>query len=123
MLNDVDCCICLSNTDDTKLKKCKTCINSVCDDCITNINIDLDINETDETINLTYKCPCCNSVNILNENHKSFSKIYKLKTTDLILDLLEMKSSFIFIKNQLKHYETMFENKYYEVNTDVLLTT
>jgi len=34
-----------------------------------------------------------------------------------------MKSSFMFMKNQLKQYETMFENKYYEVNTDVLLTT
>ena len=33
-----------------------------------------------------------------------------------------MKRGFMFIKSQLKQYETMFENKYYEVNTDVLLT-
>ena len=121
-LND-DCCICLNNTDDTKLKKCKTCINSVCDDCITNINIDLDIDELDENIELTYKCPCCNTINKLNETHKDYSTIYKNKTTEMIMDLLEMKKSFVFVKSQLKQYETMFENKYYEVNTDVLLTT
>ena len=39
------------------------------------------------------------------------------------MDLLEMKSSFMFIKNQLKQYETIFENKYYDMTTDVLLNT
>jgi len=120
-LND-DCCICLNNTDNTKLKKCKTCINSVCDDCINNINIDLDIDEYNEAIELTYKCPCCYSVNILNETHKDYSTIYKNKTTDLIIDLLEIKKSFIFVKNQMKHYESIIENKYYEMNKDVLTT-
>lgn len=34
-----------------------------------------------------------------------------------------MKRGFIFMKNQLKQYETMFENKYYEINNnDILLT-
>ena len=122
MIND-DCCICLNNNNDNDNNKCNTCINSVCNNCINNINYELNIDELNETINLTYKCPCCNSINLLNENNKSFSKIYKQKTTELIMDLLEIKSSFIFIKNQLKHYETMFENKYYEINNDVLLTT
>lgn len=117
-----ECCICLNNTNDNKLISCNTCINTICDDCITNINFELDINELDESINLTYKCPCCNSFNILNETHKDYSKIYKDKTTEMIIDLLEMKSSFIFMKSQLKQYENMFENKYYEVNTDILLT-
>ena len=123
-MNNIDeCCICLNNTtDDTKLISCNTCINKVCNDCISKIDFELDINELDESINLTYKCPCCNSFNILNETHKDYSKIYKDKTTELIINLLEMKSSFIFMKSQLKQYETMFENKYYEVNTDILLT-
>jgi len=34
-----------------------------------------------------------------------------------------MKRSFLFVESRLKQYETMFENKYYEVNTDILLTT
>ena len=76
-----ECCICLNNTNDNKLISCNTCINTICDDCITNINFELDINELDESINLTYKCPCCNSFNILNETHKDYSKIYKDKTT------------------------------------------
>ncbi len=117
-----ECCICLNNTTDTNLISCNTCINSVCDNCISKIDYDLDIDEYNEAIDLTYKCPCCNSVNILNETNNDYSKIYKEKTTDLIMDLLEMKRSFIFMKNQLKQYETMFENKYYEVNTDILLT-
>jgi len=120
-LND-ECCICLSKTDDTKMINCNTCINSVCDDCISKIDYELYIDEYNEAIDLTYTCPCCNSVNILKETHKDYSTIYKNKTTDLIMDLLEMKKSFIFVKNQMKQYETMFENKYYEVNTDVLLT-
>ena len=119
-LND-ECCICLNNTDNTKNNNCNTCINSVCNDCISKIDYDLDIDEYNEVINLTYKCPCCNSLNILNETHKDYSTIYKNKTTDMIMDLLEMKKSFVYIKSQLKHYETMFENKYYEVNNDVLL--
>lgn len=117
-----ECCICLNNTDDTKLISCNTCINKVCNDCISKIDFELDIDEYNEAIDLTYKCPCCNSVNILNETHKDYSKIYKDKTTELIMDMLEMKRSFIYVKSQLKQYETMFENKYYEVNTDVLLT-
>ena len=121
-MNNIDeCCICLNNNNENS-KKCNTCINSICNNCINNINYELNIDEFDETINLTYKCPCCNSINILNENHKSFSKIYKQKTTELIMDLLEMKSSFMFIKSQLKEYEIIFENKYYEINNDVLLT-
>ena len=116
-----ECCICLNNTDDTKLISCNTCINSVCNDCISKLDYELDIDEKDEIICLKYRCPCCNSVNILNETHKDYSTIYKNKTTDLIMDLLEMKRGFVFMKNQLKQYETMFENKYYEVN-DVLLT-
>lgn len=120
-LND-DCCICLNNTDDTKLISCNTCINSVCNDCISKLDYELDIDECDETINLTFKCPCCNSVNILNETHKDYSTIYKNKTTDLIMDLLEMKRGFVFMKNQLKQYENIIENKYYEMNTDILLT-
>ena len=119
----IECCICLNNTDDnTKLINCNTCINSVCNDCISKIDYDLVINELDETIDLTFDCPCCKSVNILNETNKDYSKIYKDKTTELIMDLLEMKRSFLFMKSQLKQYETMFENKYYEVNTDILLT-
>jgi hypothetical protein len=117
-----ECCICLNNTDDTKLINCNTCINSVCDNCISKIDYELNINEIDESINLTYKCPCCNSINILNENHKDYSTIYKNKTTELIMDMLEIKRSFLFVKAQLKQYETMFENKYYELNTDILLT-
>ena len=123
MSNLNECCICLNNpTDDTKIISCNTCINSVCDVCISKIDYELDIDEYNEAINLNYRCPCCNSVNILNETHKDYSTIYKNKTTDLIMDLLEMKRGFVFMKNQLKQYETMFENKYYEVNTDVLLT-
>jgi len=123
MSNLNECCICLNNTDDnTKLINCNTCINKVCNDCISKIDYDLDIDEYNEVIYLKYRCPCCKSVNILNETNNDYSKIYKEKTTDLILDLLEMKRSFIFMKNQLKQYETMFENKYYEVNTDILLT-
>jgi hypothetical protein len=118
-----ECCICLNNTDDTKIISCNTCINSVCDDCISKIDYELDIDEYNETINLTYKCPCCNSVNILKDTHKDYSKIYKDKTTELIMDLLEMKKSFIFVKNQMKQYESIIENKYYEMNKDVLLTT
>ena len=123
-MNNIDeCCICLNlNNNNENSKKCNTCINSICNNCINNINFELNINETDEIINLTYKCPCCNSVNILNETHKDYSTIYKNKTTDLIMDLLEMKRGFVFMKNQLKQYETMFENKYYEINNDVLLT-
>ena len=117
-----ECCICLNNTDDTKLISCNTCINSVCNDCISKIDYDLDIDETDEIIHLKYRCPCCNSVNILKDTHKDYSKIYKDKTTELIMDMLEMKRSFIYVKSQLKQYETMFENKYYEVNSDILLT-
>tara|TARA_R110002049_G_scaffold155863_2_gene320817 strand:- start:15 stop:386 length:372 start_codon:yes stop_codon:yes gene_type:complete len=117
-----ECCICLNNTDDTKLISCNTCINSVCNDCISKIDYDLDIDETDEIIYLKYRCPCCNSVNILKDTHKDYSKIYKDKTTELIMDMLEMKRSFIYVKSQLKQYETMFENKYYEINTDILLT-
>lgn len=117
-----ECCICLNNTDATKLISCNTCINSVCDNCISKIDYDLDIDEYNEAIDLSYKCPCCNSVNILNETHKDYSTIYKNKTTDIIMDLLDMKRGFIFMKNQLKQYETMFENKYYEINNDVLLT-
>ena len=117
-----ECCICLNNTDATKLISCNTCINSVCDNCISKIDYELDIDEYNEAIDLIYKCPCCNSVNILNETRKDYSTIYKNKTTDIIMDLLEMKRSFIFMKNQLKQYETMFENKYYEINNDVLLT-
>lgn len=123
MSNLNECCICLNNTDDdTELISCNTCINSVCDVCISKIDYELDIDEYNEAINLNYRCPCCNSVNILNETHKDYLTIYKNKTTDLIMDLLEMKRGFVFMKNQLKQYETMFENKYYEVNTDVLLT-
>ena len=118
----IECCICLNNTDDTKLISCNTCINSVCEDCMSKIDYDLDIDEYNEAIDLTYKCPCCNSVNILNETNKYYSTIYKNKTTELIMDMLEMKRSFLFVKSQLKQYETIFENKYYEVNTDVLLT-
>lgn len=117
-----ECCICLNNTDDTNLISCNTCINSVCDNCISKIDYELDIDEYNEAIGLTYKCPVCCSVNILNETHKDYSKIYKDKTTELIMDMLEIKRSFIYVKSQLKQYETMFENKYYEVNTDVLLT-
>ena len=117
-----ECCICLNNTDNTKLISCNTCINKICYDCISKIDYELDINEYNEAIDLIYKCPCCNSVNILNETHKDYSTIYKDKTTDLIMDLLEMKRGFMFMKNQLKQYETMFENKYYEVNNDILLT-
>ena len=123
MSNLNECCICLNNTDDdTELISCNTCINSVCDVCISKIDYELDIDEYNEAINLNYRCPCCNSVNILNETHKDYSIIYKNKTTDLIMDLLEMKRGFTFMKNQLKQYETMFENKYYEVNNDILLT-
>ena len=118
----IECCICLNNIDNTKLISCNTCINSVCDNCISKIDYELDIDEYNEAIDLTYKCPCCNSVNILNETNKDYSTIYKNKTTDIIMDLLEMKRSFLFVKSQLKQYETMFENKYYEVNTDILLT-
>ena len=121
MSNLNECCICLNNIDNTKLISCNTCINTICDDCISKIDYDLDIDEYNEAIDLTYRCPCCNSLNILNENNKVYSTIYKNKTTDLIMDLLEMKRSFVFMKNQLKQYETMFENKYYEVNTDILL--
>ena len=124
MSNLNECCICLNNPtdDDTKIISCNTCINSICDDCISKIDYELDIDEYNEAINLNYRCPCCNSVNILNETHKDYSIIYKNKTTDLIMDLLEMKRGFTFMKNQLKQYETMFENKYYEVNNDILLT-
>ena len=121
-MTNFECCICLNNIDDTKLISCNTCINSVCNDCISKIDYELDINEYNEAIDLTYKCPVCCSVNILNETHKDYSIIYKNKTTDLIMDLLEMKRGFTFMKNQLKQYETMFENKYYEVNNDILLT-
>lgn len=123
-MTNLECCICLNNTtDNTKLISCNTCINSVCDYCISKIDYELDIDELDETIDLTYKCPCCNSVNILNETNKDFSKKYKEKTTELIMDMLEMKNGFIFMKNQLNQYETMIENKYYEINTNILLTT
>jgi len=122
MSNLNECCICLNNTDDTNLISCNTCINSICNDCISKIDYELDINEYNETIHLTFNCPCCKSVNILNETNKDYSKIYKDKTTELIMDLLEMKRSFLFVKSQLKQYETIFENKYYEVNTDILLT-
>ena len=121
-MTNLECCICLNITTDNNKNNCNTCINSVCNDCISKLDYDLDIDEYNEAINLNYKCPCCNSINILNENHKDFSKKYKEKTTDLIMDLLEMKRSFIYVKSQLKQYETIFENKYYEVNTDVLLT-
>ena len=83
-----ECCICLNNIDATNLINCKTCINSVCDNCIGHLDYDLDIDEYNEAIDLTYKCPCCNSVNILNETNKDYSKIYKDKTTDLIMDML-----------------------------------
>ena len=89
-------------TNDTKLISCNTCINTICGDCISKIDYELDIDETDETINLTFKCPCCNSVNILDETHKDYSKIYKDKTTEMIMDMLEMKRSFIYVKSQLK---------------------
>lgn len=89
-------------TDDTKFISCNTCINTICGDCISKIDYELDIDETDETINLTFKCPCCNSVNILDETHKDYSKIYKDKTTEMIMDMLEMKRSFIYVKSQLK---------------------
>jgi len=121
-MTNFECCICLNNIDDTKIISCNTCINSVCDDCISKIDYELDIDEYNEAIDLTYKCPVCCSVNILNETHKDYLTIYKNKTTDLIMDLLEMKRGFVFMKNQLKQYETMFENKYYEVNNDILLT-
>lgn len=123
MTNLNECCICLNNINDTKQYNCNTCINTLCDECISNIDYELDINEYNEAIDLIYKCPCCNSVNILKDTHMNYSTIYKKKTIYLIMDLLEMKRSFLFVESRLKQYETMFENKYYEVNTDILLTT
>ena len=121
-MNNIDeCCICLNKNKNNK--NCNTCINLICDCCISKIDYNLNIDEYNEVISLNYNCPCCNSVNILNETHKDYSKIYKDKTTDLIMNLLEMKRGFMFMKNQLKQYETMFENKYYEINNDILLTT
>ena len=122
LMTNLECCICLNNTIDNNKNNCNTCINSVCNGCISKIDYELDIDEYNETIDLKYRCPVCCSVNILNETHKDYSAIYKNKTTELIMDLLEMKRGFVFMKNQLKQYETMFENKYYEMNTDVLLT-
>lgn len=39
------------------------------------------------------------------------------------MGLFEIKRSFLFFKSQLKQYETMFDTKYYEVITDILLTS
>jgi len=119
---DIECCICLNYITDTNLTSCNTCINKVCNSCINEIDYELDINENNETVDLTYKCPCCISINILNDTHNNYSKIYKEKTTEMIMDMLEMKRSFLYIKFQLKEYETIFEDKYYEVNNDILLT-
>lgn len=118
-MNKNECTICYNYNN--KLKNCNTCINSICNICISKLDIELVTDEIDENIQLQFKCPFCKSANSLDENHKDYNNIYKEKTKDLIFDLLEMKRSFFYIKNQLKQYETMIENKYYDTN--VLLTT
>lgn len=121
MMNKNECNICCN--DNNQLKKCNICINSICDICIGKLDIELITDEIDEKIELKFKCPYCNSINIINNTYKNYLKIYEEKTNDLIFDLLNTKRSLLFINNKLKQYEKMFENKYYEVNTDILLTT
>lgn len=42
-------------TNDTKLISCNTCINTICDNCISKIDYELDIHEYNKAIDLTNK--------------------------------------------------------------------
>ena len=57
-MTNLECCICLNITTDNNKNNCNTCINSVCNDCISKLDYDLDIDEY-ETI-YSYKVSAVN---------------------------------------------------------------